>query len=237
MRAELVKLRVLPTPRVMLLVAWGLGLAVAIGLAVDSPSDGDTYSDAALAAATTVTSIASIVLGVWMVGLEYGQATMRRVVAAVPARVAILRAKLVVLLGCVVVGTVAVYALDWATAALAGMLAGESVPFGAIWAEAGGALVGNVAYAVLGFSVALLTRSMAGGITITLVLALVVDTLLSAIPTVGDYTFGIGIADLVGAIRSVAGADEWVRGLAVTAGWLLALSVASWLRFARQDVK
>jgi ABC-2 type transport system permease protein len=237
MRAELVKLRVLPTPRVMLAVALGLGVIVGVGLAIDSPSDPGNYSDAALAAATTVTSIASIVLGVWMVGMEYGQGTMRRVVATVPARTSILRAKLVVLIACVVLGTIAVYALDWVMAALAGQLAGQSVPFDPVLAEAGGALVGNIAYAVVGFSVALLTRSMAGGITITLVLALVVDTLLSTIPTVGGYSFGASITDLVGTIRGDADAEMWGRGLAVTLGWLLVFSVVSWLRFARQDVK
>lgn len=237
MRAELLKLRVLPTPRVLLGVAVAIGFLVALGLAIDAPGDPATYRDSALAGATTVSSIAAIVFGVWIVGLEYGQGTMRRVVAATPARTSILATKLALLVAGVVLGTIAVCALAWAMAAAAGLINGTNIPFDEMVVEVAAAVVGNLAYAIVAFTVALLTRSMAGGITITLVLALVVDTLLGAIPTVGDYTFGASITDVVGAIRGDETVDMWGRGLAVTLGWLLALSAASWLRFWRQDVK
>lgn len=237
MRAELLKLRVLPTPRIMLAVAVVIGFLVALGLAIDAPGDPDTYRDSAVAGATTVTSIASIVLGVWIVGLEYGQGTMRRVVAATPARTAILTAKLTILVGSIVLGTIAICALAWGMAAIAGLIDGTNIPANDMVTEVAAALVGNLAYAIVAFTVALLTRSMAGGITITLVLALVVDTLLGAIPAVGDYTFGASITDVVGTIRGDKDAEMWGRGLAVTMGWLLALSAASWVRFTQQDVK
>ena len=237
MRAELLKLRVLPTPRVIAAVAVVIGLLVAVGLAVDDPNDAVTYRDSALAAATTVTSIASILLGVWIVGVEYGQTTMRRVVAATPARPAVLAAKLTWLVAFVTLGTVAICAVGWAMAAAAGLVNGTNIPLHRFGVEVAATLVGNLPYAIVAFTVALLTRSMAGGITITLVLALVVDTLLGAIPTVGDYTFGASIGDVVGTIRGDHDAEMWGRGLAVTMGWLVVLSAASWLRFCRADVK
>jgi ABC-2 type transport system permease protein len=237
MQAELLKLRVLPTPRVLAGVGVLIAFLVAVGLAIDAPADGATYRDSALAGATTVSSIGSIVLGVWIVGVEYGQGTMRRVVAATPARTSILAAKLTWLVTCVVLGTIALCALAWALAAAAGAINGTGVPFNDVTTQVAAALVGSLAYAIVAFAVALLTRSMAGGITITLVLALVVDTLLGAIPTVGDYTFGASISDVVGTIAGDADAEKWGRGLAVTMAWLLALSAAGWLRFCRQDVK
>jgi ABC-2 type transport system permease protein len=222
---------------VLVAVAVVIAFLVALGLAIDAPAAGSTYRDSALAGATTVASIASIVFGVWIVGVEYGQGTMRRVVAATPERMAILAAKLAWLVVCVLAGTAAICALGWAMAAIAGLINGMHIPVHRLGVEIAAALVGNLAYAIVAFTVALLTRSMAGGITITLVLALVVDTLLGAIPTVGDYTFGASISDVAGTIRGDHDAQMWGRGLAVTAAWLLALSAASWLRFCRQDVK
>jgi ABC-2 type transport system permease protein len=237
MRAELLKLRFLPTPRVLIAVGVVIAFLVALGLAIDAPATGRTYRDSGLAGATTFASIASIAFGVWIVGLEYGQGTMRRVVAATPARSSILAAKLALLLACIMLGTIGICALGWAMAAVAGLIDGVHIPLHRVGIEVAAALVGNVAYAIVAFTVALLTRSMAGGITITLVLALVVDTLLGAIPVVGDYTFGASIGDVAGTIRGDRAAEMWGRGLAVTVGWLLALSAASWLRFCRQDVK
>ena len=49
------------------------------------------------------------------------------------------------------------------------------------------ALVNNLIYATVAFALALLTRSMAGGMALALVFAFVIDSLMSAIPVVGDY--------------------------------------------------
>jgi hypothetical protein len=162
---------------------------------------------------------------------------MRRVVAATPARTAILTAKLAWLVVCIVLGTIVLCAVAWAMAAVAGLINSTGIPLRDMTTQVAAALVGNLAYAIVAFAVTLLTRSMAGGITITLVLALVVEALLGAIPTVGDYTFGASVSDVVGTITGDADAEMWGRGLAVTMAWLLALSAAGWLRFCQQDVK
>lgn len=91
------------------------------------------------------------------------------------------------MVACVLGGTVAIGLIDWALSWVGGLFHGESIPTGAIDDELGAALVNNGGYAVLGFAIAFLTRSMAGGITTTLVIALVVDNAIGAIPTVGDY--------------------------------------------------
>lgn len=236
MRSELLKLRCLPTPRWMVVSAVALGLLLCVGVAIDAPPKPSDYSDAALVAAL-VTAIQSIVLGVWMVGVEYGQGTMRRVVAANPARLSLLTSKLIILLICILVGTVAIILMYWAlVATTATLFNGVSIPANDLPEEIAGALVINVGGAVLGFTMALLTRSMAGGIAATFIITLVVDSALGAIPYVGDYTFGKNMTDVEALVRG----DEvelWARALALTIGWLVALTAVSWLRFARQDVK
>lgn len=236
MRAELAKLRCLPTPRWILIVAGAFALLLAIGMAIDAPADARAYSDAGLAG-SAVSTIATLVLGVWIIGMEYGQGTMRRIVAATPARIALLASKFVILLACVVLGTVTIIAAYWAVIATgAAVVNGIGIPADELPDEIGGQLVFNLGIAVLSFSVALLTRSMAGGIATALIVSLVVDSAIGVIPAVGDYTFGKNLGDVSNAIR---GDDvELVgRAIAVTVGWMVALSVASWLFFARRDVK
>jgi ABC-type transport system involved in multi-copper enzyme maturation permease subunit len=236
MRSELLKLLWLPTPRWMLVSATALAFLLCVGVAIDAPPKPSDYSDAALLAAL-VSAIQSIVLGVWMVGLEYGQGTMRRVVAATPARISQLTSKLIVMLVCVVLGTVVLLLMYWALVATTATLAnGVSIPADELPVEIGAALVFNVGGAVLGFTMALLTRSMAGGIAATFIVTLVVDSALGAIPYVGDYTFGKNITDVESLVRG-DDVELWVRALALTIGWLVALSAVSWARFVRQDVK
>jgi ABC-2 type transport system permease protein len=236
MSAELAKLRFLPTPRWILIVAAAFSLLLAVGMVVDAPSDPQTYNDAGLAG-SAVSTVAALVLGVWIVGMEYGQGTMRRVVAATPARLSLLASKFAVLLACVLLGTVAIIAFYWAViATAAAVVHGVGISADELPDEIGAQLVFNLGIGVLSFSVALLTRSMAGGIATALIVSLVVDSAIGVIPAVGDYTFGKNLGDVGNAIR---GDDvELVgRAIAVTLGWMVALSVASWLFFARRDVK
>lgn len=236
MSAELAKLRFLPTPRWILIVAAAFSLLLAVGMVIDAPSDPQTYNDTGLAG-SAVSTVAALVLGVWIVGMEYGQGTMRRVVAATPARLSLLASKFAVLLGCVLLGTVAIIAFYWAViATAAAVVHGVGISADELPDEIGAQLVFNLGIGVLSFSVALLTRSMAGGIATALIVSLVVDSAIGVIPGVGDYTFGKNLGDVGNAIR---GDDvELVgRAIAVTLGWMVALSVASWLFFARRDVK
>jgi ABC-type transport system involved in multi-copper enzyme maturation permease subunit len=235
MRAEIAKLRCLPTPRWIVITWFGLAALFAVGIVIDDPAQPSEYADAALAG-SLVSTISTLVLGVWIVGIEYGQGTMRRMVAATPARLALIGSKFAVMLACVVLGTIAVIVLYWLViAGSAAVVRGVSIPADELPDEIAGQLVFNVGLAVLGFSVALITRSMAGGITTTLVIALVVDSAIGVIPAVGDYTFGANLGDVSSAAR---GDDVELlgRAIAVSLAWLVALSAASWLVFDRRDV-
>ena len=133
------------------------------------------------------TSVGAIVLGAWMMGVEYGSRTIRRALSADPGRITLLLAKLGVVLGAVTVVTMVV---SLASAPLFSAIASahdESMPIADSLQYGLAALANNLIYATVAFALALMTRSMAGGMALALVFAFVIDSLLSAIPVVGDY--------------------------------------------------
>lgn len=105
------------------------------------------------------------------------------------------------------------------------------------------ALFNNLVYATVAFALALLTRSMAGGMALALVFAFVIDSLLSAIPVVGEYALSTAVVDLM---RGIAGSDlgdvgaddaNILAALGVTAVWLATLHGVSVARFTRTDIE
>ena len=92
------------------------------------------------------------------------------------------------------------------------------------------ALVNNLIYATVAFALALLTRSMAGGMALALVFAFVIDSLLSAIPVVGDYALSTAVRRAHAGISGIGprrhrrrATRHVLRALGVTAVWLVAM--------------
>lgn len=239
MKAELRKLSALPTPRwtAVIVLACGLLGAVIVFFAGTGGEPAEI-----LAAAVGIPSwIASIVLGAWMIGVEYGQKTIRRVLSSNPRRLRLLLTKLAVVLGYVAVLTIVATAFGAILLAIAASGHGGGVGIGQTVDIALGSLSQNLVYAAVGFFLALITRSMAGGMTVALAFAFVIDLALSAIPKYGDYSLSLAVTDiyasLVGPELSAMGEDPNLgRALLVTAAWLAAFGAASGLRFLRSDV-
>lgn len=241
MRSELLKVRSMPTPRWTLIallvclalgigasVAWGVGEdAVALDLAVSFP-----------------TFVGSLVFGVWMAGVEFGQDTLRRTLAADPGRLRMVFSKLAVALIVIVVTTVGLMVAGGVLFDLAGSSHPESIDPGQAARMIASTLLSNLIVAVIGMGLTLLTRSMAGGLTITLIFFFVLDTALSFAPKVGDYSLGTVTGDLDSAIR---GTDEVAFGgstthepaiaALLTFAWLAVLFGAGIMRTLRSDVK
>lgn len=232
MRAELLKMRALPTPR------WTLAACLActaIALVVTAFAGVGEDEDVAIGLGVELpTAVASIVLGAWIVGLEYGSATMRRTLTADPRRVRLFRAKA----GVALMAALALTLLCFVIFALVfPPLAGDETDRGTL--DVMGiflaAVPGNAVACVVAALIALLTRSMGGGVTAALIFILVLDTALGAIPTVGDYVLSSAGYDIYQAIRD-EGDPEVVRAVLVTFAWLAVLSVVGVGRFARSDV-
>ncbi|MGD9571417.1 MAG: ABC transporter permease subunit, partial [Thermoleophilia bacterium] len=184
MNAEVMKLRALPLPRWTTLGVFG-ALVTAIVIAAFAGMGEENVAIGI--GADLATSIGSMILGVWIVGLEYGQGTMRRVLSANPRRGRVLAAKLATALLAAAVLTIVVYAISAAAFPPIADAHDQSLSVGDVVRMCAAALIGNLAYAAMGVAFALLTRSMAGGITLALGFAFIVDSALSAIPRVGDY--------------------------------------------------
>lgn len=239
MSAEIRKLLSLPTPRWTAIAVLACGLIAAV--VVYFAGTGGDPADILAGVVGVPLWIASIVIGAWMIGVEYGQKTMRRALSADPRRLRLIAAKLAVVLGYVVVLTVV--ATAWGTALLAIAAAGHGggAGLGDAATIVAGTLTQNLIYAVVGFFLALFTRSMAGGMTVALAFGFIIDSALSAIPKYGDYSLSIAAADIY---ASVVGSElapvnedpDLVRALIVTAAWLTLFGLASGLRFLRSDV-
>lgn len=231
MRAELLKLRRLPTPRwtaagtlgvllitIVVSLFTGVGEDVAVGLGADLP-----------------TAVAAIVIGVWIVGVEYGQGTMRRALTADPRRGHVIAAKLAAALLAVAVLTIVVYAIAAVVLPPIASAHGDDLTVADAVRMGLAALAGNLPAAAVGVGVALITRSMAGAMTIALVFAFVIDTALSAIPRVGDYTFANSSFELWEAIVGEDGDHNVVRAVTMLVAWVAAFLIAGAVRFIRSD--
>jgi len=235
MAAELEKLRYLPTPRWTLMVCLGFALMGTVIALIEGSARASSYVDVAEVVTAISTVIGSIVLGVWVSGVEYGQNTMRRALAADPRRGRLFAAKLGLAVGASMALTVGVFAASTVLLTLAAAANGASSPAGDILTVGASSLVANPVYAAIGCGVAMLARSMAGGMTAMLALAFVLDTALTALP-VGNISLGSALREIGDAIQGESGAHEIGRGLLVSAAWLAVLLTAAWARFTRTDV-
>ena len=242
MTAELRKLVALPTPRWTLVATLAAVAIAALVAALAGPGKGADMVPVQLGIGLA-TNVGAIVLGAWMMGVEYGQKTIRRALSADPSRARLLLAKLGVVLGAVTVVTLVLSAVSAPVFSAIASAHGESMPIGDSLQFGLAALLNNLIYATVAFTLALLTRSMAGGMALALVFAFVIDTALGAIPVVGDYALSAALMDLTKQISGsnlgdVHGPDpDVLRAIGVTVVRLTALIGVSVTRFTRTDVE
>lgn len=234
MVAELDKLRFLPTPRWTVVACLAFALMGAIAVLFEGSLRASSYVDAAEVMTGVGTVIGSIVLGVWVAGVEYGQNTMRRVLAADPRRGRVFAAKLAIAVAASLLLTVVVWAASLVLMAVVASMNGADSPLGDMLTVSVKSLVANPVYAAIGCSVAMLARSMAGGMTAMLALAFVLDAALAALP-LGDISLGSALREIG---RGIEGEEDQQVGHAVrvTLAWLAVMLTAAWARFTRTDV-
>lgn len=240
-RAEFAKVSSMPTP------AWCAGVVVVCGLLGVAATWRWGLGADLLAVELALgfpLAIASIVFGVWIFGVEYGQNTLRRTLSADPRRFRLFVSKLAVVLVLVAAATVLIHIVFFPFYDLAADRHGDAVPIGEYGDIVIAALLTNLAYVTVGASLALITASMAGGLTVALVFVLIIDTVLAVVPAVGDFSFGIALADVVVGIRGTeSGFGEFDSGhttaqaALILAAWVFGLAGLGWLRLWRSDVQ
>lgn len=249
-RSEWTKLRTLRSTWITLGIALllSLGFAALIGANLGGGGgDGGGPPPAVLAdPASTIlgaTLFASLVLGVlgaMAASTEYSTGTVRATLTAVPRRLPVLAAKIIVLVVVsAIAGAVMTAGAFWLGTSLLGN--GLSVTWSdpGVWA----ALVGNVGYLVavtlLGLGLGMLLRSTAGAITVLVAVVFLLPTILQFISTdwvqtINDYLVGTAGQSLH--VTKEAGATLTRGTASLTAGlWAVVPLVAAAVALKRRD--
>jgi ABC-type transport system involved in multi-copper enzyme maturation permease subunit len=229
----------LPTPRWSAIGVVAAVVVAAAAVALTGPGEEDLARVFGLAMPTWV---ASIVIGVWLVGLEHGQKTMRRTISRNPNRLRLVMTKAA--LGVLAATFLTVLATAVAVPLLAIASAGHELKITTteVLRSGLGSLANNVVVVVMALSLALLTRSMAGGMAVALGFFFVIDTILVEIPVVGGYMFSAVLSE----VFSELSRDRFTEGIegvgivlavALTLVWAAAFLAAGMARFVGSDVE
>lgn len=238
MRAEIAKVRYLPTPRWTAAVLAAITLIVGLVLIVVAPSNPDKYVSVPQTVTQFTVWIATLLFGVWLSTLDFGSGTMQRTLTAEPDRNRVLAAKLIVVLVAAAAAGLAVAAAAGGLSHVAANRAGINLDDG----DLAGALFGQapaaVAAAAIGFGFGLLSRSLGGGIAIGMLFVLVLSGIVSFVPGIEDYTYTQLTNDLT---NGISGDGGTVNGLGAsivgTVLWCALIVAAGWVQFVRQDHK
>ncbi len=234
--AELYKLRSQRTP---LLTAATLAIGSIIPAIVFlfyTPSNTDVYGGAFTATYLVLAPLLSIVFGGWLLGTEYRQDTVKRMLATEPRRLRALAAKATVGFAALAATLTVSAGLGWTATRFVASMNDVTIPWN------GGELfqVGMIAVgaAVVAFGLSALTKSDSFAMVGTVGLMLVLDPVLSLIPRVGKYT----LMNTLDVVTSKLAGVEATNQLSLTTGsiglaaWLAAALLPAAYLFARRDV-
>lgn len=244
LRAEVIKLRSTLSPRVCVLLSVLLGVGFAVLVAVVTRTDPTIVDDIGgpvqvILGGINAAQTTMLILAVLAVGAEYRFELIRSSLAVCPRRLRFLGAKLAVLgaLG-LVVGLVTV---GVALAIVNPILALDDHAVGLSDATAVRALlaVGPLfaLTVVLAAAVAFIVRQPTAGIAIVVVLQVLVEPILNAIPIVRDGARFLpfsATAAMIGTGGGTRALSPWV-GFAVGLGWTVALVAAAAALLQRRD--
>ena len=238
MRAELLKMRALLTPRIMLALALAVPAVAALITYLVEPDDGDLYHQAPLFAAQIGTEIAAIVVGVWIVAMEFGQGTVRRLLTAEPRRTHVVANKLATAAVTILIGSALVGFVAFWLGALAAHLRDVDYDQGTAAKLAVVVAITGLLAGLLSFALGLLAESLPGGLVLAFAVLFVLDGAVSFVSSIRDYTF----TSALGSISARFEPDEPAAldlgpAIAVALAWVVVLMVPGVVRFLRSDFK
>ena len=238
MNVEFLKIRALPTPRNATLAIVATVIAACVITLLIGPDQGSSAWHTAPETAGKITVvIGAMVLGAWLIGLEFASNTMRLAATVQPDRLRLILNKLVATKLLLVVFVLVTLGFTFAASAVMANIGGGKFELSSTLRGYGGYAIGAVLWGLLAFGLALLLQSYTGGIVAALVLSLGLDAALQLIPTVGDYTFGSALE----AIRNICSGDpaqlELWQAILAAAGWLLLIIGAASARLVKRDLK
>lgn len=237
-RTELFKLRTHRTPWVLFTTLIASLTVAPTYYAIKTPADVTDVIDTFVAIFGIIPPLLGAVFGGWIVGHEFRQGTLRRVLGSDARRGRLIATKAVVGLGAMVAGMSTAAGIG-ALASVASVASfGETIVWDGVLRNvlSGSFLALVVAAIAFGFS--MLFRSDTYAMLGSLGLLLIVGPLLTLIPTIGKYT----PAALAGDVTLWISAPEEQLGVAIVtaslglAATIGALSAAAMATFRRSDI-
>lgn len=248
--AEWLKLRTTRTTWALstaaVVVSFGIALLVLL-FGTDGNADEDGFDLANRSERISLLQFASIsalfgsVLGVIGVGSEYRHGTATPSFLAVPSRVRVMVAKLVVYFLYGLLLTVVTLVLVLALVALFVTIDGESLDLGdsLLWSVIAGSLVYGALAATLGVGIGAVLKQPAAAIVVLLAFQLIVETiLLGLVPEVGrwaPFTLGTWLVSISGQSGTEEIVDRVTAGVALTGYVVVFGLIGTWL-VQRRDV-
>ena len=241
--SELLKLR--STRTAMALIASVVGLVVLIGLIASITADfaKDDVQTVDLLGIAGFAQVFALILGVLAVTTEFRHGTITPTLTVAPDRVRLVMAKLVahVLAGLLL----GILAVGLTTAIVLIVLSSRGIDTGLTSQDITGVVVGLVLatalWAALGVGLGALVRNQVGAIVGALGWALLVENLLTIIPTVGDQVQKYGLNGVTNALSHVESEQtgdvlSQAAGGALLLAYTTAFVIAGTLAMRRRDV-
>ena len=217
-----------------LFVSWLIG---SLGSEMGGPPEG-AGNASAVGSFLTISAAVLCTIGAAAFGQEYRHGLIRITLSTFPRRTPIFVAKAVlVALFIAIAGAVSIAAITVGDA-LGGAVAGT----GLVWDDT---IIGTpglravlylVLFVLMAFAITALTRNQPLGIILPIVLAAVVEPIISTVAFVQEWTWMDWVLPFTGGAASVdlQGAEGWGH-LGVFFLWFLALTVPAWVLFVRRD--
>ncbi|MCP4084787.1 MAG: ABC transporter permease subunit [Actinomycetia bacterium] len=237
--AELYKLRTQRTPMVCAALLLVGVLASPAVLLFYTPADPAAYSVAFTTTFQLLAPLVAIVFGGWLLGTEYRQGTVKRLLTGEPRRMRAFATKASVGAAALITATGIAGVIGWTASWAVGSLNDQTVAWNGRELLAAG-LVALAAGAVA-YGLSAITRSDSFAMVGTVALVLVLDPLLSLIPKVGKYSFGTALDTLTNEVANTAdlfgpaALSLGTAGITLTL-WLVAFVGSGSYLFARRDV-
>ena len=241
--SELLKLR--STRTALALIGSVVGLVVLIGLIASITADftRDDVRTVDLLGIAGFAQVFALILGILAVTTEFRHGTITPTLTVAPDRVRLVMAKLVahVLAGLIL----GILAVGLTTAIVLIVLSSRGIDTGLTNGDVAGVVVGLVLatglWAALGVGLGALVRNQVGAIVGALGWALLVENLLTIIPTVGDWVQKYGLNGVTNALSHVE-SEQTGDVLSQAAGGALlllyttAFVIAGTLAMRRRDI-